>query len=161
LRKILNPFIQLDDYRCFGCSPDNPCGLCMEFYEDGDQVVCRWDPKDHFQGYNNVLHGGIQSTLADEIASWVVFIKLRTAGVTSRLEIQFKKPVYTNKGSLTLRAGIKTIQDRLTTVSVHLLDSDNTICAEALVDYFIYPANLAERRLRYPGYEKFFEKTDS
>jgi len=160
LRKIINPYLKLENYRCFGCSPDNPYGLGMEFYEDGEEVICRWNPKDHLQGYDNILHGGIQSTLADEIASWVVFVKLKTAGVTSRLEMFFKKPVFTHKGLITLRAGVKAVQGRTASVAVKLLDAEEILCAEAVVDYFIYPPHLAERKLRYPGYEKFFEASD-
>jgi len=64
-------------YQCFGCAPHNHNGLQMSFAEDGEYVVSEWEPKDYFQGYYNVLHGGIQATLMDEIASWLVQIKLK------------------------------------------------------------------------------------
>jgi len=88
MRKISNPFTGLDGYNCFGCSPDNISGLHMTFYEDDEELVSVWDPKDHFHGYLNILHGGIQATLMDEISSWVVYIKLRTAGFTSKLNVR-------------------------------------------------------------------------
>ena len=80
-RSINNPFTSIEQYNCFGCSPSNEFGLQMEFYDEGDETVCEWEPKPHFQGYGNILHGGIISTMMDEIASWYVFTKLKTAGV--------------------------------------------------------------------------------
>ena len=95
MKKISNPFEKSENYNCFGCSQNNKFGLQMKFFEDEDEIVTFWQPQNRFQGYNFVLHGGIQATLMDEIASWVVFIKLKTAGVTSKMEIRYKKPVYT------------------------------------------------------------------
>lgn len=82
MRKIRNPFIGKEGYNCFGCSPDNPFGLHMEFYEDGDDVVSYWHPHDHFQGWTGVMHGGILATMIDETAGWVVMRKLQTSGMT-------------------------------------------------------------------------------
>ena len=39
-----------------------------------------------FAGFHDILHGGIQATMMDEIASWVVLVKLDTSGVTYPLE---------------------------------------------------------------------------
>ena len=88
MKKIINPWRGLEGYRCFGCDPNSPQGLRMEFYEEGDEVVCRWRPRPEFQGWVDTLHGGIQATLADEISSWVVFRKFQTSGVTSKMQGQ-------------------------------------------------------------------------
>lgn len=42
MQKIINPWKETEGYNCFGCSPGNPAGLHMDFYEDGDEIVCRW-----------------------------------------------------------------------------------------------------------------------
>ena len=39
MKKIINPWKNMEGYNCFGCSPDNEAGVRMEFYEDGDEVV--------------------------------------------------------------------------------------------------------------------------
>ena len=49
--KIMNPWRNVEGYLCFGCSPDNPSGLKMEFYEDGDEIVSIWQPRPEFQGW--------------------------------------------------------------------------------------------------------------
>ena len=70
----------MEGYNCIGCSPDNPFGLHLCFYEDGDDIVTTWKPSPLYQGWLNTLHGGIQALLLDEVCGWVVTRKLQTAG---------------------------------------------------------------------------------
>ena len=97
MRKIKNPWINKEGYHCFGCCPDNPIGIHMEFYEDGDDILSFWNPHQHYQGWIDTMHGGILSTIIDEIAGWVVLRKLQTCGVTSRLEVSYRKPIMTTE----------------------------------------------------------------
>lgn len=92
MKKIINPWKNMEGYNCFGCSPDNEAGVRMEFYEDGDEIVSIWKPRPEYQGWLNTLHGGIQSVLLDEICGWVVFRKLQTGGVTSKMRLVFVSP---------------------------------------------------------------------
>jgi uncharacterized protein (TIGR00369 family) len=158
MRKIINPYTRSENYNCFGCAPHNPHGLQMEFHEDGDEVVCVWEPKQHFQGYGNILHGGIQATLMDEIASWLVFIKLKTAGVTSKIELKFNKPVHTDQGKITLRSRLQEMKKNIALVQTRLFDSTGVQCSESVIYYFTYPQETAREKLRFPDYEEFFEK---
>lgn len=158
MRTILNPFTGNPDYSCFGCKPDNPFGLNMTFTEEEDKVICRWTPKEHFQGYGHILHGGIQATLADEIASWFINVKLKTAGVTSKLEIEYLKPVYVNRGEIILEAVLGETRGQDAVIHVNLMDSAGAVCAKSVVTYYTFPPKIAERKLKYPGYDAFFEK---
>ena len=45
MQQIKNPWLGIEGYNCFGCCPDNPIGLKMRFYEDGEDVVCLWHPQ--------------------------------------------------------------------------------------------------------------------
>ena len=53
MKKIINPWKDMEGYNCFGCSPDNEAGVRMEFYEDGDEVVSIWKPRPEYQGWLN------------------------------------------------------------------------------------------------------------
>ncbi|HYW94049.1 MAG TPA: PaaI family thioesterase [Bacteroidales bacterium] len=155
MKKIKNPFLSREDYQCFGCSPKNHLGLQMKFSDEGEYVVCEWEPRPEFQGYNNVLHGGIQATLMDEIASWTIYVKAGTGGVTSRMETKYKRPVYTDRGTLTLKAKIKHTVRRIVTVEVQLFDHDSRLCSFGEVDYFTMSEEEAIKKLLYPGKEAF------
>ena len=53
MKKIINPWKDLEGYNCFGCAPNNESGVKMEFYEDGDEVVSIWKPRPENQGWLN------------------------------------------------------------------------------------------------------------
>lgn len=55
------------DHHCFGCSKSNPIGLQLEFKRDGEDFYCDFTPREEFQGYPGMLHGGIIATLLDEV----------------------------------------------------------------------------------------------
>lgn len=154
-RSIHNPFRGMEGYNCFGCCPDNASGLRMQFEVEGEEVVSRWNPDSRFQGFTGVLHGGVQATLMDELASWYVFVKMGTAGVTARMEVTYHKPVLINKGPLILRARLAEEKRRLAVIKVTLADHDGILCSEGLMEYFIFPPEKARKELLYPGQEFF------
>ena len=156
--KLQNPYASFPGYSCFGCSPTNPSGLHMEFFKEGDELVCRWDPNEHFQGFHDILHGGVQATMMDEIASWVVFVLLETAGVTYQLQTKYRKPVRISKGAITLRAKLARQQKKVATIEVVLLDGEGVACSEGVVDYFILTPEKAEKEMHFPGKEAFYNK---
>ncbi|MCF8387320.1 MAG: PaaI family thioesterase, partial [Bacteroidales bacterium] len=155
MKRIINPYRRLEGYDCFGCSPDNPIGLQMEFYEEGEEILCKWHPGNHYQGYHNILHGGIQATLMDEIASWVVQIKLKTAGVTSRMNIRYRNQVLVTDDEITLRARLKGMRRNLADINTELYDSSGKCCAEACVTYYSFSEEEARKKLNYPAHETF------
>lgn len=157
-RKIHNPYAKMEGYNCFGCSPNNHLGLRMEFYEEGDYLKSKWDPENHFGGYKNVLHGGIQATLLDEIASWCLQIKLKTAGVTANMNVRYRKPVYIDKGKLLLRAKVVDFKRRIVTLQTELFNANEELCCEAEIKYFAYPKEIAQEKLYFPEFEEFFKK---
>lgn len=160
MKKILNPYTKLDGYNCFGCSPKNAHGLKMNFFEDGDYVISSWKPVDFLQGYHNILHGGIQATLMDEIASWFVQIKMKTAGVTANMNIKYINPVSVVEGNITLKASLIQIRRNLVDVKVKLFDANNKLCATADITYYTFPKEEAKKKFYYPEYKEFFENND-
>ena len=150
MRKIKNPWIDKEGYNCFGCAPENPAGLHMEFFEDGDQVLCFWRPQDNLQGWVGVLHGGIVSTLIDETACWLVSRKLQAAGVTARLNVEFRKQLSITETQITLRAHLVKFEHRLATIHVDVENSHGKVCASGDALYFV----LTEEKSNEMGFEK-------
>lgn len=159
--KLRNPFVHRDGYQCFGCSPDNPFGLKLQFKEEGEFVTATWTPLEHFQGWCNTLHGGIQATMLDEIASWLVFVKLHTSGVTSNMEIRLRKPVKTNEGDLHLKAKLREMKRNIAVIDTWLYDSNMQLCCEAVMHYFTFPEALAREKYWYPGREAFYDDNNN
>ena len=119
MKKIINPWRNHEGYNCFGCSPDNPIGLHLEFYEDGDYIVSTWHPEHNYQGWVDTMHGGILSTLIDEVCGWVVTRKLQTSGYTVQLSVKFRKAV------------------PLAYISAEITNSKGELCNEGEAIYFL------------------------
>ncbi|TAJ05785.1 PaaI family thioesterase [Marinilabiliaceae bacterium JC017] len=159
VRKVINVFRNdsREDFQCFGCSPYNERGLQLSFFESDGEVVAEWSPKRDFEGYTNVLHGGIQATLLDEIASWVVYTQCDTAGVTSGMNIRYKKPVYINGGVVKIKGRVESRTERKAIIKCELLNEKGQVCSNADVEYFLFPDKIAREKYHYPGKEAFFE----
>lgn len=57
---------QMPDNFCWGCGADNPAGLHLKSYWDGELAVARWTPSEQFAaGPRHFLNGGIIATLLD------------------------------------------------------------------------------------------------
>jgi uncharacterized protein (TIGR00369 family) len=159
MKKILNPFVKHHphDYKCFGCSPANDIGLHLEFFDAGEEVVAKWEPQKRFEGYFNVLHGGIQATILDEIAAWVVNVKCKTAGVTSSMSVKYRQPIYLDSGVLTIRGRVEAANRRLATIRATIENSEGKVLAEAEVVYFLFSEQDAKEKYYYPGVDAFYE----
>ena len=131
MKKIVNPWRKLAGYNCFGCSPDNEYGVKMEFYEDGDEVVSIWKPD----------------------CGWVVFRKLQTAGMTTKMETRFRKSVSTDASHLVLRASLKEQKRNLAFVEARLYNDKGELCTETLCTYFTFPKEKAEKEMFFRGCE--------
>jgi len=138
LKKLINPYLGKEGYNCIGCCPTNPIGLHLQFWEDGDDIVTEWSPSKNYQGWVDTLHGGIISTLLDEVAGWVISRKLQTAGMTTSLNVKFIKPVYTTDTKITIRAHIKDRKRNFIIIHVVLANSKGEICDEADATYYAF-----------------------
>ena len=158
MKKIINPWKGLEGYMCFGCAPGNPQGLHMEFYEDGDDIVAFWEPESHYQGWLETLHGGIQTTMMDELAGWVVLRKLQTSGVTSRLDARFLKSISTREPRLMIRGRIKEQKRNAIFIETEIYNSQNELCSRANIIYFVVTKEQATEKFHFCGCKTEDEK---
>jgi len=159
LKKIHNPFVHQkgSDYNCFGCSPGNHMGLKLEFFADNDHVVAYWCPNRGFEGYTNVVHGGIQATLLDEIASWYIYAMLDTVGVTRKLDVSYHKPFYVSTGKARIEASLIQQTKSIALIKAKIVNANGVICSSARVEYYLFPPEIARVKYNYPGIEAFYE----
>lgn len=159
MRKIHNPFPAIHhekDYHCFGCSPLNSHGLGLEFWDEGEEVFSIWSPSRDFEGYPGIIHGGILATLMDETASWFVYAKLKTSGVTSEMTVRYLKPVRTTGGDVKTAVRLLRRESRLATLQCTVFTNDGTPSAIAEITFFLYPEKIAVSRYHYPGEDAFY-----
>lgn len=78
---------------CFGCSPDHPQGMRLRFALDGSAITTTFSPGDLHQGPPGIMHGGLVSTLADEVGAWACIGLLGKFGFTAQMNLRLARPV--------------------------------------------------------------------
>jgi uncharacterized protein (TIGR00369 family) len=81
------------DNRCFGCSPHNPEGLRLQFFETDEGVEVDYVASPQHEGPPGIVHGGIQATLLDEALCMTALAKTGSPVVTGELTIRYLRPV--------------------------------------------------------------------
>jgi uncharacterized protein (TIGR00369 family) len=157
MKILTNPWTGIPGYNCFGCCDSNPIGLKMKFTEEEDHVRSEWIANPDFQGYHNVLHGGIQASLIDEIAGWTIFVKANTGGVTSRLEVKYRKAVKLDERPIVLKARLLELNKRIAKLSIELYDADGVMCTEGTAEYFVLSPEMAKEKYSFPGRDSFYK----
>jgi acyl-coenzyme A thioesterase PaaI-like protein len=97
---------KLRGHCCFACGTENPIGLNLQFYRSNESICTDITLSKYHEGWQNMAHGGIISTLLDEVMSWTIIYFKRIFFVTRRMEIKYIRPVLigvplTVKGHLT------------------------------------------------------------
>jgi len=119
----------IDDGYCFVCGKKNPIGLKLDFSFDGKTITTEFVPQKEHQGYFNIVHGGIISTLLDE-AMVKLAIEMGMPAVTARMDIRLRKALDVGK-KITVQAEILRDTKKILDVYAKAVTEDNVIVADA------------------------------
>ena len=127
---------QMRDNYCWGCGADNPAGLHLKSYWDGEVAVAEWIPGDEFAaGPRHFLNGGIIATLLDchGVCTAIVSAYDREARdigsdpeiwcATTSMSLEYLRPVAISS-AVELKAQVTAWEDRVTTVDCELMSHD-------------------------------------
>jgi acyl-coenzyme A thioesterase PaaI-like protein len=78
---------------CFACGIENPAALMMVFTEVGERVCVDVTFGPRQTGAPGYAHGGAIATALDDTIGTLLLARLEQAGVTARLEIDYRLPV--------------------------------------------------------------------
>lgn len=112
---------------------ENPFGLHVkpEVRDAGAHVRLEYTPSEHLQGWANILHGGILSTLLDEAITYVGIGTFDGPAVTAELEVRFRNPAPTGV-KLLVRAERLKGSRRLVEAKAEVTLSDGTLIATGI-----------------------------
>lgn len=113
---------------CFACGLNNPIGLKLNFREEDDMYVANFVPGLEHQGYNGIMHGGLVSTLLDEIMAGYMYAKGLNA-VTAKLEVRFRQPTPIGE-NLTISGWITGQRGKMYELAGNVVLPDGTVTAE-------------------------------
>lgn len=120
--------VELVNQWCFACGKDNPIGLKLEFIENESGYSTTFIGGPEHQSYDGIMHGGLISTLLDEVMARYIHVKGFNA-VTARLEVRFRQPTPIGQ-RLTVTANIVSQRRNLYELKSVITLPDGTIAAE-------------------------------
>ena len=128
------PLPKPQGHHCFACGTANPIGLHLDFYRLGDSICSEITLGREYEGWENMAHGGIISTLLDEVMSWTLIYFKRVFFVTRKMQIKYVKPVLIGE-SLTVKGRILREDSRLVEVKGEILDSEGRVLARSKAEF--------------------------
>jgi uncharacterized protein (TIGR00369 family) len=142
----------VDDGRCIGCGPHSRIGLKMTFDVNDDRSVeSRVRLSADFQGWRDVVHGGMVALLLDEAMAYAAGAH-GILGVTAELKMRFRKPVEVGK-LLVVRGNVLWQRRGVLGIDASVHAADGTLLASGAGSFMkrgeVPPGTLfAESRLR-------------
>ncbi|HEY5040249.1 MAG TPA: PaaI family thioesterase [bacterium] len=85
-----------DDHYCLCCGEKNPLGFKMKFRYEGEKLLSEVVIPKEYQGFANVVHGGILGTLLDELMVNLYWLKGEKA-VTAEYQVRLRAPCPVNQ----------------------------------------------------------------
>lgn len=119
-----------DDHMCFVCGKQNGAGMHLDFELIGDdRIRTEFTPPKRFQGWKDVLHGGIIATILDEVMVNCAYLR-QIMAVTTKLQITLRRPAAIGERLIfygqILKQGARTVN-----MKAWVEQEDGTIVAEA------------------------------
>ncbi len=118
-----------DDGLCFGCGQENPIGLRLTFQWDGKTARADFTPAKQYQGWSNIIHGGIIAALLDEAMGHAALYSGISDFLTARLQVNFKRPAVAGE-PLVITASVVKMEGRSVRLEAAVSLPDGTLVAE-------------------------------
>lgn len=125
-----NKDLWIDDGHCIACGKHNPIGMKLEFHVDGERLWTEWSSDKRFQGYADVLHGGMIALVLDETMVNLPWKTLGRPVVSAEMKIRFVRPAKVGE-RLRFSAWAETRGKRLWLVRGEAHGQDGSLVAES------------------------------
>jgi acyl-coenzyme A thioesterase PaaI-like protein len=97
------PWAHEPKFRCFGCSPRNPIGLALNLRRlPGGEIGAETTFSDDYASYPGIVHGGIVSTLADEVMGDMLALRYGMLAFSLSLRMRMLLPLRVGEPYLTV-----------------------------------------------------------
>ncbi len=125
---------------CFVCGLRNPEGLKLDLLSDGRTVGTSLRFRPEHAGFSGVVHGGLITTVLDEMMAWAIGVNTRSFAFAAELNVRFLRAVAPGT-PLTARAElVENRRGRLFLTRAELLNPEGEVAAEATGKFLPIPA---------------------
>ena len=147
------------DQHCFGCSPSNQAGLRMKFYTDERSVFSWVTVPEHLCGWNRLVHGGVISTILDEVMGWSAIHLYKIIVLTKNMTIDFVRPVFVYDELKAEGRVTKFDNDGEVIISATLHNGKGELCAKSTGTFSYFPpATIKEMGIMDDQFLRDFEE---
>jgi uncharacterized protein (TIGR00369 family) len=116
-----------DDHHCFVCGDQNPNGIHLTFTLQEGKVSSEFVLQKLYQGYKDIVHGGIISTILDEAMVKAALLQGIPA-VTVEIGIRFKNPLMVGEKAI-VEATITKKNKKIIETSAEIRKTGGTLIA--------------------------------
>jgi uncharacterized protein (TIGR00369 family) len=120
---------------CFVCGESNPIGLKLRFETDGRIVRAHFRPRAEHVGFKQIIHGGLISTLLDEIMVWACAVQTRRFAFCAELNVRFLNPVHPSEDLTAIGELVSNRRDKVFEAKAELKNQAGLILACATGKY--------------------------
>jgi acyl-coenzyme A thioesterase PaaI-like protein len=120
---------------CFVCGESNVSGLKLRFETDGRLVRARFVPRVDHVGFKNSVHGGIISTVLDEIMVWACAVPTRKFAWCAEMTVRFASPLGPGEETMASAEITANRRGRLFEAKAELRSSSGQLIASATGKY--------------------------
>ncbi|HLP77814.1 MAG TPA: PaaI family thioesterase [Candidatus Paceibacterota bacterium] len=120
---------------CFVCGESNSAGLNLRFKTDGKTVESRFTPTTQHIGFTDVVHGGILSTLLDEIMVWACAVATKRFAYCVELNVRFIKAARPGEEILATAELVENRRDRIFEAKGELRNAAGEVLSSATGKY--------------------------
>jgi acyl-coenzyme A thioesterase PaaI-like protein len=113
----------------FFCGTERPDGLGLTMSYDNHLVLCDVFVDTRFEGYTDVLHGGMVFGIMDVMIWYAIFMETKKICMTRKTETEFLKPVMCDT-HYTAKARFLYIDERDVYAEAWIENENGEICAK-------------------------------
>lgn len=144
--------------QCFGCSAQNEFGLQMKFEAKEESVISKLVVPKHLCGWKKLVHGGVTSTILDEIMSWSVIYTQKSFVMTKSMTVDFLNPMNVNEEIIAEGKVIEVVGKHDVIAEGYIYNIKGKLCAKSRGNFALLSPKVAKRMglvddANYPWFE--------
>ena len=137
---------ELAAHNCFGCGTLNANGLGLTLHIEPERCWTELQLDRRFEGWDGIAHGGITSTILDEVMAWSL-VGSDNWGVTARLAVEFRRPVPIET-RVRAEGWVTQARRRVVDTAAHLVDAASGIELATATGVYVAAGQTRKRELQ-------------
>lgn len=128
------PLPKPQGHHCFACGTANPIGLHLDFYKMDNFICSDITLGKQYEGWENMAHGGIVSTLLDEVMSWTLIYFKKAFFVTRKMQTKYVRPILIGQ-PLKVKGRILKEDGKIVTARGEVLSAQGSLLARSEAEF--------------------------